>query len=83
MKESASYLLPILVFVAAILTIGTVGYLAIEDGVSVSDAFYMAVTAITPTQFDEVHKLSVPGRYFTVLLVFCGFGAVVGVGAQI
>ncbi|QDT09501.1 NAD-binding protein [Planctomycetes bacterium K23_9] len=82
MKESASYLLPILVFVATILTFGTMGYLVIEDNISISDAFYMAVTAITPTQFDEVHQLSVPGRYFTVLLVFCGFGAVVAFATQ-
>lgn len=82
MKESARYLLPILVFVALILSIGTGGYLIIEDGITVSDAFYLTVTAITPTQFDEVHKLSVRGRYFTVVLVFCGFGAVVAFATQ-
>jgi voltage-gated potassium channel len=82
MKESARYILQILVFVALILLIGTVGYLLIEEGLKLSDAFYMAVTAITPTQFDEVHKLSVPGRYFTVVLVFCGFGAVVAFATQ-
>ena len=42
----------------------------------------MTVTAITPTQFDEVHKLSMPGRSFTVILVFCGFGAVVAFATQ-
>ena len=52
MKESARYILQILVFVALILSIGTVGYLMIEDGITASDAFYMTVTAITPTQFD-------------------------------
>lgn len=82
MRESARYILPILVFVAAILTIGTVGYLVIEDDISTADAFYTTVTAITPAQFDEVHQLSVPGRYFTVLLVFCGFGAVVAFASQ-
>ena len=80
MKESARYILQILVFVALILSIGTGGYLIIEDGITVGDAFYVTVTAITPTQFDEIHKLSVPGRYFTVVLVFCGFGAVVAFG---
>ena len=82
MKESARYILQILVFVALILLIGTVGYLLIEDGLRLRDAFYMAVTAITPTQFDEIHELSVPGRYFTVVLVFCGFGAVVAFATQ-
>ncbi len=82
MKESARYILPILVFVALVLSIGTGGYLIIEDEITVSDAFYMTVTAITPTQFDEVHELSVPGRYFTVALVFCGFGAVVAFATQ-
>ena len=82
MKESARYILQILVFVALILVVGTVGYLIIEDGIKLSDAFYMAVTAITPTQFDETHKLSTAGRYFTVGLVFCGFGAVVAFATQ-
>ncbi|QDV86031.1 Sensor protein EvgS precursor [Stieleria magnilauensis] len=82
MKESARYILQILVFVALVLSIGTGGYLIIEDGITVGDAFYMTVTAITPTQFDEIHELSVPGRYFTVVLVFCGFGAVVAFATQ-
>ncbi|MFG0331925.1 MAG: potassium channel family protein, partial [Maioricimonas sp. JB049] len=82
MKESARYILRILVFVGLILTIGTSGYLIIEDDISAAEAFYMAVTAITPTQFHEVHRLSVPGRYFTVVLVFCGFGAVVAFATQ-
>ncbi|WP_404306064.1 NAD-binding protein [Neorhodopirellula lusitana] len=82
MKESARYLLPILFFVALVLSVGTSGFLLLEDGISVHDAFYMAVTAITPTQFHEVHKLSIGGRYFTVALVFCGFGAVVAFATQ-
>ncbi|MEW4531304.1 NAD-binding protein [Maioricimonas sp. JC845] len=82
MKESARYILQILVFVALILTFGTSGYLLIEDGITAPEAFYMALTAITPTQFHEVHRLSVPGRYFTVILVFCGFGAVVAFATQ-
>ncbi|MCM2369023.1 NAD-binding protein [Aporhodopirellula aestuarii] len=82
MKESARYLLPILFFVALVLSVGTGGFLLLEEGISVHDAFYMAVTAITPTQFHEVHKLSIHGRYFTVVLVFCGFGAVVAFATQ-
>lgn len=82
MKESARYILQILVFVALILTFGTSGYLLIEDGITAPEAFYMALTAITPTQFHEVHRLSVAGRYFTVILVFCGFGAVVAFATQ-
>lgn len=82
MKESARYILPILLFVALVLSVGTIGYLIIEDDMRPQDAFYMAVTAITPTQFDEIHELSTPGRYFTVVLVFCGFGAVVAFATQ-
>lgn len=82
MKESVRYTLQILVFVALILLIGTVGYLMIEEGLAVNDAFYLAVTAITPTQFEKVHEMSVPGRYFTVGLVFCGFGAFIAFATQ-
>lgn len=82
MKESVQYILQILVFVALVLAIGTGGYLLIEDEMEPGQAFYMAVTAITPTQFDEVYQLSTPGRYFTVVLVFCGFGAVVAFATQ-
>lgn len=82
MKESARYILPILVLVALILALGTFGYLVLEDGISAHDAFYMTVTAISPAQFEEVHELSVRGRYFTVVLVFIGFGAVVAFATQ-
>ena len=82
MKESARYILQILVFLALILSVGTGGYLLLENGITFEDAFYMAVTAITPAKFEEVHKLSVAGRYFTIALVFCGFGAVVAFATQ-
>ena len=82
MNESVRYSLQILVFIALILLIGTVGYLMIEDGLTLNDAFYLAVTAITPTQFEKVHEMSVPGRYFTVGLVFCGFGAFIAFATQ-
>src|SRR5213075_52096 len=58
---------------AGVLTGGTVGYMVIE-GWSAWDAFYMTVTTVATVGYGEVHPLSVGGRVFTVLLIFCGVG---------
>jgi voltage-gated potassium channel len=52
---------------------GTAGYMVIE-GWNAWDAFYMTVTTVATVGYGEVHPLSVAGRAFTVLLIFCGVG---------
>lgn len=54
--------------------VGTVGFLVIEDGWTVIDAFYMTVITITTVGYNEVHPLSAPGRLFVTVLAVGGLG---------
>ena len=66
------------VFAVALLLLiivgGTVGYVAIE-GWSAWDAFYMTIITVTTVGYEEVHRLSVRGQAFTVVLLLSGVGA--------
>jgi len=61
------------VLLVAVLAGGTAGYMIIE-GWNAWDAFYMTVTTVATVGYGEVHPLSVPGRVFTVILIFSGVG---------
>jgi voltage-gated potassium channel len=58
---------------AALLGLGTLGYVVIE-GWSAFDAFYMTVITLATIGYGETHPLSEAGRLFTVLLIFVGVG---------
>jgi voltage-gated potassium channel len=59
--------------ILAIVTIGTAGYMIIEDW-SFIDSIYMAVTTLSTVGFQEVHSLSAEGRIFTMVLILGGTG---------
>jgi len=50
---------------------GSVGYMAIE-GWPFMDGLYMTVITLTTVGYGEVHKVSEPGRIFTMVLVISG-----------
>lgn len=54
--------------------IGTVGFLVIEDGWTVLDAFYMTVITITTVGYSEIHPLSPAGRIFVMVIAIGGLG---------
>lgn len=58
----------------AVLTIGTVGYVAI--GLSVLDAAYQSVTTVTTVGFREVAEPTTTFKVFTMVLVLAGAGSV-------
>jgi voltage-gated potassium channel len=58
-----------------VITVGTVGYMLLEDW-GLFDSLYMTVITITTIGFKEVHKMTEPGRVFTVILIFTSVGAV-------
>ena len=60
--------------IAAVMVVGTAGYVLIE-GWSLFDAFYMTAITITTVGYGEVHPLSNAGRAFTVFISFTGVGA--------
>lgn len=57
-----------------VLLLGTLGYLWIEDGWTLLDAFYMTVITITTVGYHEVHPLSSAAKIFTSALVVTGLG---------
>ncbi len=73
-RQPSAAALPALVGgVAAILAVGTFGYVLIE-GWSWMDAFYMTVITVATVGFGETNPLSPTGRWFTVGLIFAGVG---------
>jgi voltage-gated potassium channel Kch/CheY-like chemotaxis protein len=83
MKKSAAYLFQVLIFVSIVITVGTAGYLILEDGWSFKDALYMTVITISTVGYGETHELSSNGRYFTMVLIFMGFGTVALFASQL
>lgn len=59
--------------VAALLAVGTAGYMLIER-MAFIDALYMTVITITTVGYDEVKRLDTAGRIFTMGLIFTGVG---------
>lgn len=66
-------LTPVALSVAAVFTIGVVGYRAIE-GWSFLDALWMTVITLATVGYGEVHHLTTPGRVFTIGLILVGIG---------
>lgn len=75
-------LFTIAVLPPALLTIGTVGYHAIE-GWSYFDALYMTVITLTTIGFAEIHPLGVAGRVFTMALALSGIFALFFSGTEV
>jgi voltage-gated potassium channel len=81
MKSGWGLLCLVVVFVASLLSFGTMGYRAIESGWSLGEAFYMTVITISTVGFTELHPLSPQGRLFTVLLILLGLFTISIIGA--
>ena len=70
MKIALSAILIILVS-----AIGTIGYMVIE-GWNFRESLYMTIITLTTVGFGEVHELSPPGEYFTIILLVGGVGII-------
>jgi voltage-gated potassium channel len=64
-----------LAILLAVVVIGVVGYILIED-MNFTQALYMTVITITTVGFREVRPLGTGGQYFTMFIVITGLGAV-------
>ncbi|MDX1615899.1 MAG: potassium channel protein [Candidatus Promineifilaceae bacterium] len=73
MRTSFRRLVPVVLLVVGVVTLGTIGYVVVEDW-SLVDAFYMTVITLSTVGFGEVRPLSEAGRLFTVALLFLGAG---------
>lgn len=59
---------------AAVMAIGTLGYVVLERW-SAFDALYMTIITMGGVGYQEVHPLSEAGRVWTMLVIFLGVGA--------
>ncbi|MGD9017748.1 MAG: potassium channel protein [Desulfobacterales bacterium] len=71
--NSTKHLIISILLAAAIMMIGTVGYMLIE-GWDFIDALYMTVITISTVGYGEVRTVDFPGRLFTIFLVLIGVG---------
>jgi len=70
----------LLMAVAAMLAIGTAGFVTIED-YPVFDALYMTLTTMTTVGYMEIHPLHRAGRVFNTFLIFFGVSIILtGIG---
>ena len=69
------HLIIALAILFAVIVVGVVGYVLIED-MSFNQALYMTVITITTVGFREVKPLGTVGQYFTMLIVIMGLGSV-------
>lgn len=68
----------VVVALAGILALGTLGYMVIEGWPPV-DALYMTVITLATVGYGETHPLSTAGRMYTIALILIGLG-VMGYG---
>lgn len=62
-----------MILTAALILIGTGGYMIIE-GWPVDDAIYMTIITLATVGYGEVHQVSGLGRIFTIFLIVAGVG---------
>jgi voltage-gated potassium channel len=62
-----------LLLLAAVLVVGTIGYVLL--GFGPVDALYQTVTTVATVGFREVQPLSTTGKFFTMVLILLGVGA--------
>jgi voltage-gated potassium channel len=66
----------------SITTLGTIGYMTIEN-YSFFDALYMAIITITTVGYSEINPLSTQGRIFTIFLILVGFSSLAYTGSVV
>ena len=64
-----------IVILVAVLMVGTVGYMLIENW-TFFDSLYMTVITITTVGFREIGAVSPIGRIFTIFIIFSGMGII-------
>ena len=73
-SEGLRHVVIALAILVAVLVVGVVGYILIED-MTFTQALYMTVITITTVGFREVRPLDTAGIYFTIFLIITGFSA--------
>lgn len=76
MRSFRRTILPVVILILVVFTIGTFGYSLIEEW-SLLDSLYMTAITLTTVGFSEVQPLSNAGRIFTIGLLILGVGIIV------
>lgn len=72
-QSSKRKILTAILILLCIIIIGVSGYMIIE-GDNFLNALYMTIITISTVGFGEIHKLSIPGKIFTIFLILSSFG---------
>ncbi len=80
--DSTRHLIISVALVTIIMILGSLGYMLIE-GWGLLDAFYMTVITISTVGYREVHDVGLPGRIFSIFLIFSGVGFTMYVAAAV
>jgi voltage-gated potassium channel len=72
--ENARSLSIALSFLVLAVSVGTIGFMSLDDAYTFIDALYMTVITISTVGFKEMHPLSDGGKLFTVFLILISFG---------
>ncbi len=71
-----------LIIFAAILILGTISFMAIEDR-SLTDSLYFIIVTMATVGYGDVHPVTPLGKLFTVILIILGVGTFLGVIANV
>jgi len=63
------------ILLISIILIGMIGFVLIEH-LSLFEAWYMTINAISTSGFGEIKQLSYSGKFFTTILILASFGVV-------
>jgi voltage-gated potassium channel len=71
----------LLIFLA-ILILGTISFMVIEDR-SLIDAFYFIIVTMATVGYGDIHPVTLLGKLFTIILIILGVGTFLGVIANV
>ncbi|MBC7809585.1 MAG: potassium channel family protein, partial [Burkholderiales bacterium] len=70
-KDTRRQIIIALVAIAVVISIGVIGFMVIE-GLELLDSIWLTVITLATIGYGDVYARSVPGRVFTIFLIFAG-----------
>lgn len=70
-----------LIIFFAVMMIGTIGFMGVED-LSLTDAFYFSIVTIATVGYGDIHPATQLGKLLTIVLIVTGVGTFLGVIAN-
>lgn len=70
-----------MVVFVAIMVLGTIGFMVVED-ISLADAFYFSIVTIATVGYGDIHPATQAGKALAIVLIVLGVGTFLGVVAN-